>query len=63
MHVLIEKDFKMARKLINRGADINYINKNGYTPLQFCVQTKNEEAVRFLLEKKALQHKCNANDG
>ena len=33
MHRLIERDFKMARKLMNRGADINYVNRNGFTPL------------------------------
>jgi len=37
MHRLIEKDFKMARKLMNRGADIDYINRNGYSPLHLCV--------------------------
>lgn len=33
MHTLIEKDFKMARILLNRGADIDYVNRNGFTPL------------------------------
>ena len=54
MHCLITKDFKMARVLLNRGADINYVNSNGYTALMYAVQNRNPEGIRFLLSKKAL---------
>ena len=53
-----KEDIKMARKLVARGADVNWIDKNGNTPLLTFVQTKKIEAVRFLLEKKASQHIC-----
>jgi len=56
MHRLLENDFKMARKMLSRGADINYINRNGFTPLHLCVKMKRTDAVRFLLEKGAIQH-------
>lgn len=49
-------DFKMARKMISRGADINYVNRDGLTPLHLCVEKKRVEAVKFLLEKGAQQH-------
>jgi ankyrin repeat protein len=29
MHYVLKEDFKMAKKIITRGADINYVNKNG----------------------------------
>lgn len=52
-----KEDMKMARKLVARGADVNWIDKNGNTPLLTFVQLKNShEQVRFLLEKKASQH-------
>ena len=51
-------DIKMARKLVARGADVNWIDKNGNTPLLTFVQLKKPDQVRFLLEKKANQHIC-----
>ena len=48
----------MARKLVARGADVNWMDKNGNTPLLTLVQLKKPDAVRFLLEKKASQHIC-----
>ena len=53
-----KEDIKMARKLVARGADVNWIDKNGNTPLLTFVQLKKPEQVRFLLEKKASQHIC-----
>jgi len=53
-----KEDSKMARKLVARGADVNWIDKNGNTPLLTFVQLEKPEQVRFLLEKKASQHIC-----
>lgn len=51
---LIEDDVKMARKLIVRGADINYVNSNGMTALHICVLHKKELAIEWLLKQKKL---------
>ena len=51
-----KEDIKMARKLVARGADVNWKDKNGNTPLLTFVQLKKPDQVRFLLEKKASQH-------
>lgn len=54
-------DFKMASNLIVRGADINYVNSNGYTALHIMVENKNIEAVKFLLSKNAERHLMDLN--
>ena len=33
MHTMLENNQQMARKLLKRGADINYVNSNGNTCL------------------------------
>lgn len=64
-----KEDIKMARKLVARGADVNWIDQNGNTPLLTFVQLRkpassgnkalySTEQVRFLLEKKANPHIC-----
>ena len=56
MHRLVKNDFKMVRKLLSRGANIDFVNRNGNTALHLCVKMKRAEAVKFLLEKNAQQH-------
>lgn len=46
----------MAAKLINRGAEINYVNRNGNTALHLCIEHELTEAVKFLLDKQADPH-------
>jgi len=46
----------MARKLLKRGADINYVNSNGKTCLHQCVKMGLKPSCMFLLEKGANQH-------
>ena len=46
----------MANKLLQRGAYINYCNRDGKTALVICVKMGIEKAVRFLLSKGADQH-------
>ncbi len=56
MHYLFKCDFKMSSKLIVRGSDINYVNKNGKTAMHLCVENKNIEAIGFLIKKGANPH-------
>jgi ankyrin repeat protein len=37
IHYLFKNDFRMASKLIVRGADVNYVNRNGNTALHLCI--------------------------
>ena len=43
----------MAKTLILRGAAINYINNQGKTALHLALESKNMNAVKFLLNKDA----------
>ena len=56
LHILLSEDFKMAKKLIRRGADINHIDSNGNSLLIKLTQLEKADAVQFLLDKGALQH-------
>lgn len=46
----------MASRLIVRGANIDYVNRNGNTALHLCIQMQLIESVRFLLFKNANKH-------
>ena len=52
MHVMLAEEFKpkLAKRLIKRGADINYIDCNGNPLLIKLVQLKQTKLVQFLLE-------------
>lgn len=50
------KGIRMARKLLQRGAQINYVNSNGNTALHLCVQNKLVKSCEFLLQKGANQY-------
>jgi ankyrin repeat protein len=56
MHTMFEGNFNMARKLLKRGADINYCNRNGNTALHMCVYRGIIDSVKFLLNAGANQH-------
>lgn len=43
----------MSQKLLVRGANIDYINKNGMGALHLCIENNLVESVRFLLKKGA----------
>lgn len=45
VHQLIDNNFIVAQRLLQRGADINYCNKNGQTALHFCIENNLVEAV------------------
>ena len=46
----------MARKLLVRGANLDYVNSNGNTALHLCVENQLNSAVEFLLKKGANPH-------
>lgn len=60
MHVLLAEnvDYKLAKRLIRKGADVNHVDSNGNTLLIKLVQNgKNfQKQVEFMLERGALQH-------
>lgn len=56
VHQLFSGNMKMASRLIVRGAQIDYVNRNGQTALHLCVANKLTEAVEFLLFKGANPH-------
>ena len=39
-----------------RGAQIDYVNRNGNTALHICIENNRKEAVKFLLSKGANPH-------
>lgn len=51
----------MASKLIVRGANIDYVNKNGNTALHLCIENQLTDAVEFLLFKGAKRHIMDLN--
>ena len=53
---LYKEDFKMARRILVRGANIDYVNSNGNTALHLCVENGLDSAVTFLLKKGANPH-------
>lgn len=65
MQFLVEGNIKSARKLVNRGADINYINALGQTALHVCViRYKGESTQRgiewLFQQKKTMRHVVDA---
>jgi len=43
--MLFSGEIAMASRLIVRGANIDYVNRNGNTALHLCVENKLKEAV------------------
>ena len=56
MQQLFAGHIQMASKLIVRGANINYVNRNGQTALHFAIENLNRNAIKFLLKKGAEVH-------
>lgn len=46
----------MCSKLIVRGANVNYVNRNGNTALHLCVENNLIDSVNFLIKKGANLH-------
>ena len=45
----------VARLLLDKGADVNRANKNGWTPLSIACSKGHVDAVRLLLDKKGAE--------
>ena len=63
IHVLKKggkEDLKMARKLVAGGADVNYVDVYGNTPLIQMIKLDIRDSVKFLLDKGADPHICDA---
>lgn len=56
MRYALYSNFEMAKKLLNRGADIDYVNREGKTALVMAVQMLRIDSIHFLLEKGANPH-------
>ena len=56
MYSIIDCNLKMAKKLLRRGADINYVNLKGKTALHLAIENKKEDAIKLLIENKAYLH-------
>lgn len=46
---LVSSDISICEFLAQRGAPINYMDVSGYTPLDYAIQKKNLEMIRYLL--------------
>lgn len=46
----------MAQRLLHKGADIDYVNSNGFTALHLCLENLKLDAVKFLLDHSANPH-------
>mmetsp|Transcript_609 Transcript_609/g.694 ORF Transcript_609/g.694 Transcript_609/m.694 type:complete len:113 (+) Transcript_609:1327-1665(+) len=56
MHQLLQKNYKMATRLIFRGAHVDYVNNFGKTAMHVCVEFGKTEQVQYLLFKGANPH-------
>jgi ankyrin repeat protein len=64
LYCLMKDDFDMCSKLIFRGANVNHIynSHGGKTAIILMVQSKREDAIKFLLDKMANPHICFSQD-
>jgi ankyrin repeat protein len=46
----------MAKKLLNRGANIDYVNREGKTVLVLATQLLRMQSIQFLLDRGANPH-------
>lgn len=52
MRYVIEHDFDMANKLITRGSNKDYTNRQGRTCLHMAITLNDEQSIKYLLSKK-----------
>jgi len=65
MYSVLDDNLKMAKKLLRRGADINYVNLKGKTALHLAIENKKVETIKLLIENRAYLHfvDFNGEDG
>jgi ankyrin repeat protein len=56
MYAIKDKNYEMTEYLIDKGAEVNSINKNEETPLILAIKTKNLDFVDLLIEEGADLH-------
>lgn len=54
--LVLRNQYDLAEKLYERGSDINYQNRLGFTPLHLAIECNNNDAVRWLISKGANPH-------
>lgn len=50
LYHLLEHDYKLFKELIEKGADINFINYDSNTLISLAIERKNYKCITFLLE-------------
>lgn len=56
-YLLMRKDLDRMKQLLYRGADINYVNYKGLTPLHQAIEKEmNSKIINFLLKNGANPH-------
>ena len=50
---IFRENISEVKELLDAGADVNFIDAKGDTPLSTAIETDNYEMVKLLLEKKA----------
>jgi ankyrin repeat protein len=56
MHMLVQMNLKMCKRLLHRGASVDHINKHGKTALHLCVEDMMQPQIEYLLFKGANPH-------
>ena len=56
MHQIFASNFIMASRIISRGGNINYVNKNGKTILHLLCENMNFDGIKFVLENGGNPH-------
>ena len=56
MYQVLQKNYKVASRLIRRGASLDYVNCFGHTALHFFVEKGLVEQIQYLLFKGANPH-------
>jgi len=57
MVAVLASDYNLTKKLVERGADINYKNKLGETALGFAIELKDKKILNYLRLKGAVEVK------
>jgi len=63
MMFLLENNVKSARKLVNRGADLNFQNSKGETALHVCIKQGNVQGIEWLLQQKKIDKSLKDYEG
>jgi ankyrin repeat protein len=48
-----ENGIRLSKEILKHNCDLNYQNKNGYTPLALCVLYDNQQVAKMLVDNGA----------